>query len=86
MKIQYVADDGMLFTFAEDCLAYEASLGLKPTHYAKALIKKDLDYIVAAARDYAKWLRKKQNYPATDSGEHHCCDLLVEMARRLEGL
>lgn len=83
MKTQYVADDGKVFDEADDCRAYEVRLGMQKTGYAIRLDGMSLKTVLKDAREYAKWLRAKQTYPATDSGEHHCCDLMEEMAKRL---
>lgn len=83
MKVKYVADDGKEFDREADCKAHEARLGLAPTAYACKIEKASNGELRRAALDYSKWLRAKQDYPATDSGEHHCCDLLNEMAKRL---
>jgi len=85
MKTLFVADDGTTFSDAVKCSLYEtkqADKG-KKTSYARAIEKLKPGELAHGARTYAKWLREKQNYPATDSGEHCCCDLLEEMASRL---
>jgi hypothetical protein len=80
--MKYLAEDGTVFKSIDKCIAYEAK-AIGPTHYAKAIAKFCPGDVIDAAYDYAKWLRKKQDYPATDSGEHKCCDLLEELAKRL---
>lgn len=83
MKVKYVADDGKEFDREADCKAHEVRCGLKPTAYAVEIAEYPNGKLRRAAIEYSRWLREKQTYPATDSGEHHCCDLLYEMAKRL---
>ena len=83
MKVIYRADDGVEFEDEGACKNYEARKGLIKTPYAISLEAMPSGKLRREALSYSKWLREKQDYPATDSGEHYCCDLLNEMAKRL---
>lgn len=78
-----MADDGTEFKDENDCKRYEARKGLAKTAYAIGLQTASVGHLRREALSYSKWLREKQDYPATDSGEHHCCDLLNELVTRI---
>lgn len=83
MKTIYRSDDGVEFDDEGECKAHEARKGLIRTAYAISLELMPTGKLRREAITYSKWLRDKQNYPATDSGEHHCCDLLNELVTRV---
>lgn len=83
MKTIYRSDDGIEFDDEGECKAHEARKGLTKTAYAIELESMPDGKLRREALDYSKWLRDKQNYPATDSGEHKCCDLLNELVTRV---
>lgn len=83
MKTIYLSDDGIQFDDESECKSHEARKGLAKTPYAISLESMPTGKLRREALTYSKWLREKQNYPATDSGEHHCCDLLNELATRV---
>lgn len=83
MKTVYISDDGIEFDDEAKCKAHEVRQSIAKTPYAIKIETMTTGALRRAALDYSKWLRAKQNYPATDSGEHHCCDLLNELVKRV---